>query len=104
MDPIYLDNNATTRVAAEVFEAMLPYLVGYYGNPSSVHQLGSKSHVALKEAREKAARFLTCRESEITFTGCGLNDEIRPSSTRAAMPPQSIRRLFTLAIAVTRES
>ena len=71
MTAVYLDNNATTRVAPEVFEAMLPYLTEVYGNPSSVHQAGAKSAVALKEARERAAAFLKCREAEITFTSCG---------------------------------
>ncbi|MFQ5512122.1 MAG: cysteine desulfurase NifS [Candidatus Krumholzibacteriia bacterium] len=71
MDPIYLDNNASTRIAPEVFEAMLPYLTEIYGNPSSTHQLGTRGAVALKEAREQAAEFLNCREAEITFTSCG---------------------------------
>lgn len=68
---IYLDNNATTRPAPEVFEAMLPYLTEYYGNPSSMHQVGSKAAVGIKEAREKAAAFLGARESEIVFTSGG---------------------------------
>ena len=71
MTLIYLDNNATTRVAPEVFEAMLPYLTESYGNPSSVHQVGTRASVALKEAREKTAAFLHCREPEVTFTSCG---------------------------------
>jgi len=71
MAPIYLDNNATTRVAPEVFEAMLPYLTDAYGNPSSVHQIGARAAAALKEARERAAAFLHCRETEIIFTSCG---------------------------------
>lgn len=71
MDPIYLDNNATTRIAPEVFEAMLPYLTEYYGNPSSIHRVGAKGAVGLKEARERVAAFLHCRESEIIFTSCG---------------------------------
>lgn len=68
---IYLDNNATTRVAPEVFEAMLPYLTDFYGNPSSMHRMGNRAATALKTAREQAAAFLKCRELEITFTGCG---------------------------------
>ncbi|MDH3216543.1 MAG: cysteine desulfurase NifS [Candidatus Krumholzibacteria bacterium] len=71
MKSIYLDNNATTRVAPEVFEAMLPYLTEYYGNPSSLHRAGSRAAGAIKEAREKAAAFLHCREQEVTFTGGG---------------------------------
>ncbi len=71
MSPIYLDNNASTRIAPEVFEAMLPYLTEVYGNPSSTHRMGTSAAVALKGARERAAAFLNCRETEITFTGCG---------------------------------
>lgn len=71
MSPIYLDNNATTRTAAEVFEAMLPFLTEYYGNPSSMHRVGARAASALKDAREKAAAFLRCRETEITFTSGG---------------------------------
>lgn len=69
--PIYLDNNATTRIAPEVFEAMLPYLTEFYGNPSSMHRVGAKAVTALKTAREAAAAFLHCRESEIVFTSGG---------------------------------
>jgi cysteine desulfurase len=71
MGTVYLDNNATTRVAPEVFEAMLPYLTEFYGNPSSIHQVGTRAAVALTEAREKVAAFLSCREAEITFTSGG---------------------------------
>ncbi|MEE9270787.1 MAG: cysteine desulfurase NifS [Candidatus Krumholzibacteria bacterium] len=71
MDPIYLDNNASTRIAPEVFEAMLPYLTEIYGNPSSTHQMGTRTATGLKDARGQAAAFLNCREAEITFTGCG---------------------------------
>lgn len=71
MSPVYLDNNASTRIAPEVFEAMLPYLTEVYGNPSSTHHMGTSAAVGLKEAREHAAAFLNCRETEITFTGCG---------------------------------
>ncbi len=71
MIPIYFDNNATTRVAPEVLDAMLPYLTDHYGNPSSVHRAGSRATAALIEAREKAAAFLRCRVSEIVFTSGG---------------------------------
>lgn len=70
MEPIYLDNNATTRVAPEVFEAMTPYLREAYGNASSVHRIGARAASALKTAREQAAAFLRCRESEVIFTSC----------------------------------
>jgi cysteine desulfurase len=71
MTLVYLDNNATTRVAPEVVEAMMPYLTDRYGNPSSMHRAGARAAGGLKEAREKAAAFLHCRESEIVFTSGG---------------------------------
>jgi cysteine desulfurase len=71
MQPVYLDNNATTCIAPEVVEEMLPYINEVYGNPSSLHQLGAKAAAGLKTARERAAAFLNCRESEIVFTSCG---------------------------------
>jgi cysteine desulfurase len=69
---IYLDNNATTRVAPEVFEAMRPYLTDFYGNPSSAHTLGQRMRAAIERAREQVAELLGAREtSEIVFTSCG---------------------------------
>ena len=69
---IYLDNNATTRVAPEVFEAMEPYLTQHYGNPSSAHSLGRKMKAAVERAREQVAELVGAAEtSEIVFTSCG---------------------------------
>jgi cysteine desulfurase len=68
---IYMDNNATTSVRAEVREAMLPFLGEAYGNPSSVHWAGRASRVALDKARENVARLLGARDREIVFTGSG---------------------------------
>ena len=48
---IYLDNNATTCVAPEVFEAMTPYLTEFYGNPSSIHRFGGQLAAKVEEAR-----------------------------------------------------
>jgi len=58
MKTIYLDNNATSRVAPEVVDAMLPYLSEYYGNPSSMHSFGGQVSVQLKEARARIASLL----------------------------------------------
>jgi cysteine desulfurase len=67
--PIYLDYNATTPVAAEVLEAMLPYLVEHYGNPSSSHPYGGKAAEAIREARASVAGLLGAAADEIVFTG-----------------------------------
>lgn len=69
---IYLDNNATTRVAPEVRDAMLPYLSELYGNPSSAHTFGRETRRAVERAREQVAELLGARDSsEIVFTSCG---------------------------------
>lgn len=69
---IYLDNNATTQVAPEVFEAMQPFLTSHYGNPSSAHSLGRSSRAAVEQAREEVAELLGARNAhEIAFTSCG---------------------------------
>jgi cysteine desulfurase len=69
---IYLDNNATTRVAPDVFEAMRPFLTDHYGNPSSAHSLGRSAKAAVEDARMKVAGLLGVRHvEEIVFTSCG---------------------------------
>ena len=69
---IYLDNNATTRVAPEVRDAMLPYLSELYGNPSSAHTFGRETRRAVESAREQVAELLGARDpNEIVFTSCG---------------------------------
>jgi cysteine desulfurase len=71
-DPIYLDNNATTRVAPEVFAAMRPHLTEAYGNPSSAHSMGRAARSAIEHAREQVATLLGARDTnEIVFTSCG---------------------------------
>ncbi|WP_320171402.1 cysteine desulfurase NifS [Maridesulfovibrio sp.] len=71
MCSVYLDNNATTMVAPEVREAILPLLGEEYGNPSSMHGLGGRSGLLLSQAREKVAATLNCDPDEIIFTSCG---------------------------------
>ena len=68
MRTVYLDYNATTPLDASVREAMLPFLDGNFGNPSSVHHVGQRARVALDEARERVAVVLKCLPSEIIFT------------------------------------
>ena len=71
MRKVYLDHAATTPVHPLVREAMLPYLGEEFGNPSSLHQWGRSSAVAMTQAREKVAALLGCKPEEIVFTGCG---------------------------------
>jgi cysteine desulfurase len=68
MSAIYLDYNATTPVAPEVLEAMLPYLRGEFGNPSSGYLLGRRSHEAVEKARTQVADLIDARPDEIIFT------------------------------------
>ena len=67
----YFDNNATTRCAPEVVEAMLPFFSERYGNASSMHAFGGSVASDVKAARAKVARFLRCEPEEIVFTSCG---------------------------------
>lgn len=69
---IYLDNNATTRVAPEVFEAMRPYLTEEFGNASSAHALGRPARQAIEDARAQVAELVGASDpNEIVFTSCG---------------------------------
>ena len=72
MKMIYLDNNATTRIAPQVFDAMQPYLTEHYGNPSSAHSLGRTMKAAVENAREQVAELIGAASlSEVVFTSCG---------------------------------
>ena len=71
MKTIYFDNNATTAIAPEVREAILPYLGEFYGNPSSMHTFGGQVADAVENARETMANLLGASPDEIIFTTCG---------------------------------
>lgn len=75
MKVVYVDNNATTKVAPEVLEAMLPYFSEFYGNPSSMHFFGGQVQKKINEAREQVADFLGADPSEIVFTSCGTESD-----------------------------
>ena len=75
MKPIYVDNNATTKVAPEVFAAIQPYFCEEYGNPSSMHSVGGRIGPKLKEARNQVAALLGARPDEIIFTSCGTESD-----------------------------
>ena len=68
---IYVDNAATTKMSSTAINAMLPYMDGVYGNPSSLHSMGQKANEALSDARERIAKLLGCEAREITFTSGG---------------------------------
>ncbi|MBW2487975.1 MAG: cysteine desulfurase NifS, partial [Deltaproteobacteria bacterium] len=75
MTVIYVDNNATTKVAPEVLEAMLPYFSDQYGNPSSMHSFGGNVAGAIKAARENVANLIGATPGEIVFTSCGTESD-----------------------------
>ena len=75
MKTVYLDNNATTMVAPEVFEAMRPFYTERYGNPSSMHSFGGTVAGEINKARENLAELLGVTPGEIVFTSCGTESD-----------------------------
>ncbi len=75
MKVVYVDNNATTQVAPEVLEEMLPYFHDLYGNPSSMHSFGGQVARKLKEARGKVASLIGATPDEILFSSCGTESD-----------------------------
>ena len=93
----YLDNNATTRVAPEVVEAMLPFLTEQWGNPSSAYSFGKTVGKAVAEAREKVAALINANPREIIFTSCGT--ESNNAAINSALTSQPGKRhLITTAV------
>lgn len=74
-DVIYMDNNATTKVAPEVVEVMMPFLTECYGNPSSMHNFGGQVGGAVEKARAQVAELIGADLKEITFTSCGTESD-----------------------------
>ena len=87
MQPIYLDNNATTPIDPEVLEAMLPYLREQFGNPSSAHALGGPAHDAVERARGEVAALIGASPDEIVFTSGGTESSNMAIRGAAAMNP-----------------
>ena len=114
---VYLDNNATTRVAPEVRDVMLPFFGEGYGNPSSMHAFGGEIAKYVDRAREEVARFINADPDEIIFTSCasesdntvirGVTESLGPETkviTTAVEHPailQPCRRLSALGYKVT---
>src|SRR5436305_11171493 len=71
----YPDNNATTPVLPEVFEAMRPYFGEHFGNASSIHHHGQETRAAVEDARESVAELLGCSASEVIFTSGGTESD-----------------------------
>ena len=90
MNTVYLDNNATTRVAPEVLEEMLPYLAELYGNPSSMHTFGGQLHRKIEDARDNVAALINADPDEIIFTSCGTESD--NTAIMSAVESQSRKR------------
>ena len=75
MHRVYLDNNATTPLLPEVFDAMRPYFIEHFGNASSIHHYGQATRAAIERARESVADLLGCKNSEIVFTSGGTESD-----------------------------
>ncbi|MGD0282172.1 MAG: cysteine desulfurase NifS [Dissulfurispiraceae bacterium] len=86
--PVYLDNNATTAVAPEVLETMLPYLKELYGNSSSMHTFGGQLGPIIRTAREKVAALIGAEPGEIIFTSCGTESDNTAIMSALEIAPQ----------------
>ena len=94
---IYLDNNATTELAPEVLDVMVPLLRDGYGNPSSVYALGRQAAKVLDEARGKVAALAGCRGDEIIFTSCGTESINSAVQSAIALDPDK-KHIVTTAV------
>lgn len=93
----YFDNNATTRVAPEVVEAMVPFLSEHYGNPSSAYRFGKEAGEHIRTAREKVAAMIHADPREVIFTSCGT--ESNNSAIHSALVTQPGKRhVLTTAV------
>lgn len=95
---IYFDNNATTMVAPEVVEAMLPYFTEQFGNPSSIHQFGNRVGQAIKQARVQVQTLLSAEhDSEIVFTSCGTESDSTAILSALKVQPER-REIITTVV------
>ena len=97
MKTIYFDNNATTPVAPEVLEEMLPYLSEYYGNPSSMHTFGGQLHRKVEEARHRVAQLIGAEPEEIIFTSSGTESDNTAIMSAVESYPQK-RHIITTRV------
>jgi len=97
METIYIDNNATTRIAPEVLETMEPYLNEFYGNPSSSHRFGGGLKKVIEEARQKVASLLRAEPDEIVFTSSGTESDNTAIMSACESNPQK-RHIITTSV------
>ncbi|RLB73150.1 MAG: cysteine desulfurase NifS, partial [Deltaproteobacteria bacterium] len=90
MNPVYVDNNATTKVAPEVFAAMEPFFCEMYGNPSSMHSIGGNVGPKIREARAQVANLIGAQPDEIIFTSCGTESD--STAVHAALTADPAKR------------
>jgi cysteine desulfurase len=93
---VYLDNAATTPMRSEVLEAMMPYLTGHFGNPSSIHQDGRTSRAAIENARKTVAGWIGASTGEIFFTSGGT--ESNNMAIKCAVSDLGVKRIITSPI------
>lgn len=93
----YFDNNATTRIAPEVVDAMLPFLTEHWGNPSSSYQFGHHLGKDIEAAREKIAALINAEPREIIFTSCGTESNNAAIHSALATHPAK-RHIITTAV------
>jgi cysteine desulfurase len=93
----YLDNNATTRVAPEVVETMLPFFAEKWGNPSSAYSFGNQLQKHLETAREKVAALINADPREVLFTSCGTESNNTAINSAVRLNPKK-RHIITTAV------
>lgn len=94
---VYFDNNATTRIAPEVVEAMLPFLTELWGNPSSAYAFGAQVHGHVEKAREQVAALVMADPKEVVFTSCGTESNNTALHSALVMNPGK-KHVITTAV------
>ena len=95
-DIIYLDNNATTRVAPEVVEEMTPFFTEYWGNPSSAYRFGNQIHAKIENARAQVDHLIGADSKEIFFTSCATESD--NAAIRSALETTGKKKIVTTAV------
>lgn len=93
----YFDNNATTRVAPEVVDAMIPFLREFWGNPSSAYSFGAQVHGHVEQARERVAALINADPKEVVFTSCGTESNNSAFNSALYMNPGK-KHVITTAV------